>query len=266
MESTWRAASAGYLLTLPEDNSFLDECALKEYRAAANRKKKELVELKAEKLLNLHPAVLNRVLKLAIIDVAGSSKGIGAVHYQSLIDLLAKGRTGARADLPGGIRGHFAYGLLKIFISHSNYPAMEDLEFSVDLDIPGTVQVPQLDASVTATVIRDIDIDNYKRLVYNPFMQFFDYDKLNKGINIRNRRIGDKFAPFGSNGTRKLKEYFIDCKVPREQRNMIPLICMGNEIVWVIGDKISDKFKVTENTKSILKIKYSGGFHHDGGY
>ena len=78
--------------------------------------------------------------------------------------------------------------------------------------------------------------------------------------------MGDRFTPFGSNGTKKLKEYFIDSKVPREQRSMIPLICMDDEIVWVIGDKISDKFKVTENTKSILRIKYSGGFHHDGGY
>ncbi len=249
-----------------QDNSFLNECALQAYTAAINKKGIELVEFSAEKLMNLHPAVLNRVLKLAIIDVAGSSKGIGTVHYHSIADLLAKGRTGARADLPGGIRAVFAYGILKVFISHSDYNEMKKIKFSVDIDIPGIVQVTELEASVTTSIIRDINIDNYGQLVYNPFVQFFDYDKLNEGINIRNRRKGDKFAPFGSNGTKKLKEYFIDCKIPRERRSMIPLICMGSQVVWIIGDKINDKFKVTENTKSILKIKYSGGFHHDGGY
>ena len=273
-----------------KDNSFLDECASKAYLAALNVKQKGQVkgkeqgqdqgqdrrqdqgggkgqvELNAEKLMSLHPAVLNRVLKLAITDVAGSSKGIASVHYQSLTDLIVKGRTGAIAELPGGIRGVFAYGVLKIFISHSDYSNSEDINFCVDLNIPGTVRVPELEATVTACIVRDTNIDNYPQLVYNPFMQFFDYDKLNRGIIIRNRRMGDRFAPFGSNGTKKLKEYFIDSKVPREQRSMIPLICMDDEIVWVIGDKISDKFKVTENTKSILRIKYSGGFHHDGGY
>ncbi len=249
-----------------QDNNYLNECALQAYLAATNKKGKELVELSAEKLVNLHPAVLNRVLKLAIIDVAGSSKGIGTVHYQSLVNLLENCRTGARADLPGGIRAVFAYGILKVFISHSGSDDRGELKFSMDIAVPGIVQVTELEASVVTSIIRDISIDNVEQLVYNPFVQFFDYDKLNRGINIRNRRIGDKFAPYGSNGTKKLKEYFIDCKVPREKRSKIPLICMGNQVVWIIGDKISDKFKVTENTKSILKIKYSGGFYHDGGY
>jgi tRNA(Ile)-lysidine synthase len=54
-----------------------------------------------------------------------------------------------------------------------------------------------------------------------------------------------------------LKEYFIDNKIPRDLRNKMPLISRGSEIVWIIGYKISDKFKVTENTKYILKLVYN---------
>ena len=76
------------------------------------------------------------------------------------------------------------------------------------------------------------------------------------GINIRNRKDGDIFKPLNSNGTKKLKEYLIDNKIPRELRDKIPLIAKGNEVIWMVGYKISDKFKVTENTKSVLKLEY----------
>ncbi|WP_242855625.1 tRNA lysidine(34) synthetase TilS [Ruminiclostridium josui] len=75
-----------------------------------------------------------------------------------------------------------------------------------------------------------------------------------KSILLRNRRDGDIFKPLKSNGTKKLKEYFIDNKVPREIRDIIPLIALGKEIVWIVGNKISDNYKVTDNTKNVLKI------------
>jgi tRNA(Ile)-lysidine synthase len=87
------------------------------------------------------------------------------------------------------------------------------------------------------------------------FTQYFDYERLKSGINIRNRRNGDVFMPLNSQGERKLKDYFIDRKIPRAERDLIPLVAVGKEIVWVTGHNISDKFKVTENTKTVLKIK-----------
>ena len=53
-----------------------------------------------------------------------------------------------------------------------------------------------------------------------------------------------------------MKDFFIDSKIPREEREKIPLVAKGKEIVWVIGYKISDKFKITENTKNILKLEF----------
>jgi len=79
---------------------------------------------------------------------------------------------------------------------------------------------------------------------------------LDKEINIRSRQEGDILNPYKCKGTQKLKKYFIDNKIPREIRDTVPLIAKGREIVWVIGYKISDKFKITENTKSILRLEY----------
>lgn len=239
-----------------EDNSFIDQCAQDAYNDVISNKKVGIIEMKAEKLSALAPAIRNRVFKLAIIHVAGSSTGISSIHYGSLSELVIKGRTGAQAELPCGIRAIYSYGILKIIDSGTVPMDAEPVNFSRTVDIPGTVFIPELNAELTATILSDINVDNRRLLGYNPFMQFFDYGMLNKGINIRNRQKGDFFKPIRSNGTKKLKEYFIDIKIPSEQRDRIPLLCIESEVVWVIGDKISDKFRVTENTKSVLKIQY----------
>jgi len=239
-----------------QDNAFLEKCAKDAYNNVLSQKENGMVGLRGDKLLELDPAIRSRVYRLALIHVAGNSAGVGSIHYSFLDELVAKGRTGGQAELPGGIRAVFSYGILKITNSEILCAGPEQTSFCRMLIIPGTVLIPELDAEITTSLVSSIDIDKYQPLGYNPFIQFFDYDKLNKGISIRNRQNGDVFKPIRSNGTKKLKEYMIDKKIPKEQRNRIPLICVDNEVVWIIGDKISDKFKVTENTKNVLKIEF----------
>jgi len=58
------------------------------------------------------------------------------------------------------------------------------------------------------------------------------------------------------NGSKKIKDIFIDLKIPREKRDFIPLLCFSNEISWIIGHKVSDKFKIDKHTNNILEVKY----------
>ena len=82
----------------------------------------------------------------------------------------------------------------------------------------------------------------------------FDYNKIKRPLLIRNRKQGDFFVPLGGKGSKKLKDYFIDKKVSKDKRDHIPLIISDDEIMWVCGYQISDKFKVDENTKDVLYI------------
>ena len=81
-----------------------------------------------------------------------------------------------------------------------------------------------------------------------------DYDKIDSDLVIRNRRPGDRFKPLGSIGFKKLKDFFIDEKVPRRKRNHVPIVEAGGQIVWVGGMRIDDRFKVTGETKRILVL------------
>jgi tRNA(Ile)-lysidine synthase len=212
----------------------------------------EQVGLNLAKLGKLHPAILGRVIKRAVSDVSGSTNNIASVHYRSVTELISKGKTGATAELPGGVRAVISYGVLMI-----QYQRPQEGPFEKSLNIPGITEVEELGAVVKTDVYEANSVANCERMGYNSFVQIFDYNSLDKGIHIRNRRDGDIFRPYRSNGTKKLKKYFIDSKIPRETRERIPLVCFGNEVVWVVGYKISDKFKVTENTKSVIKIEFN---------
>ncbi len=83
-----------------------------------------------------------------------------------------------------------------------------------------------------------------------------DADKLPKEAIWRFRQEGDMFAPLGLGGTKKLKEYFIDKKVPQRMRNEIPVLAVGNKILAVADIEIADEIKVDSNSTKFYKINY----------
>jgi len=84
----------------------------------------------------------------------------------------------------------------------------------------------------------------------------FDYDKIQGNLYLRNRKVGDRFVPFGMRGSKKIKDYFIDEKIPRQLREKIPLIVDNKNILWVVGYRTSNLYKITKDTKKILKIQF----------
>jgi tRNA(Ile)-lysidine synthase len=81
-------------------------------------------------------------------------------------------------------------------------------------------------------------------------------------LAVRNRRPGDRFRPLGLNGRKKLQDYFVDRKIPRERRDEVLLVVDANDrIVWVAGHQIDDEFRVTDGSQGviILTFKAVGG-------
>lgn len=93
-----------------------------------------------------------------------------------------------------------------------------------------------------------------KKIPNRCYTKWFDYDKIRHGLVIRTRRPGDCLAN-GEHAHKKLKDYLIDSKVPREKRDGLILLADGNQVVWIVGMRISEDYKVTEQTKTILKVQ-----------
>ena len=83
-----------------------------------------------------------------------------------------------------------------------------------------------------------------------------DADRLPTTAKWRFRQEGDVFSPLGMGGSKKLKEYFIDKKIPQRMRDSIPVLAVDNKILVIAEVEICDELKVTENTRSFYKINY----------
>lgn len=242
------------------DSIFLEDCAQKAYQdCLLNNDEHNSVVLDAVKLAGLHPALTGRVIRRALNRIKGDLKGIESLHIDAAEALAANGRTGAVLQLPGNMRVSMSYGKIKFYMEQDRNTIISE-SFCNSLNLPGITRLGNSGGYIEAAVEEKVEyveyIDKYGKIGYNFLVQFFDYDLLKKGIYVRSRLEGDIFTPYGSKCTKKLKKYFIDNKIPREKRQNIPLIAIENEIVWIIGYKTSDKFKVTENTKRVLKLKY----------
>jgi len=95
------------------------------------------------------------------------------------------------------------------------------------------------------------------RIDKDPQIALLDYDKLNKELQVRKWQEGDKFQPLGMKGQKKVSDYLIDVKLPLSLKERQLVLCSANEIVWLVGHRIADPFKVTEQTTNILRIEYS---------
>ncbi|MCP8600860.1 tRNA lysidine(34) synthetase TilS, partial [Acinetobacter baumannii] len=100
-----------------------------------------------------------------------------------------------------------------------------------------------------------MSIDRYKSMKLDNSSKGFDFNKVKGGIVIRSRRQGDKIKL--AMGSKKVKDLFIDLKIPREERCKIPIITDSEGIICVGDYKISENYKIDENTKEVLKINFN---------
>jgi tRNA(Ile)-lysidine synthase len=89
-----------------------------------------------------------------------------------------------------------------------------------------------------------------------PYLAYLDANKLRKELKIRTRREGDHFYPLGMSGKKLLSDFMIDAKIPLNLKSSILILCSGDNIAWIIGYRIDDKFKLTNSTKRVLKLTY----------
>lgn len=102
-----------------------------------------------------------------------------------------------------------------------------------------------------------------ENILQKTYTKWFDYDRIKKSLVIRTRQPGD-YLVIGRQGQRKkLKQYLIEEKIPADERSRVLLLADGCEILWVVGHRISEAYKVTAMTKNVLEVQKTGGY--DGG-
>ncbi|MFH0895307.1 MAG: tRNA lysidine(34) synthetase TilS [Bacteroidota bacterium] len=96
---------------------------------------------------------------------------------------------------------------------------------------------------------------NNQNLKTTPDKVYLDYDKIKFPLTLRKWKQGDVFVPYGMKGKKKLSDFFIDQKLSISEKENVWVLCSGEKIVWVVGMRMDDRFKVTAQTKKVLIIK-----------
>jgi tRNA(Ile)-lysidine synthase len=233
--------------TMSIDNDFLEDIANEKFKSYCERKEEKVIIDK--KAFKEHEAVITRILRLALNQLKGNLYNVEKVHIYDLINLQKCG-TGKKITLPSNIVGYNNYENIELSIAKTSGNNEKKTEYILNINNENYLEAFNLRVSMRI-VNREEKID-FKE---NPQVKYFDYDKIKGSILIRTRKNGDHFTPFGMKGSKKLKDFFMDLKIPKEERDRIPLICFGENIAWIVGYRISENYKVDKTTKNILEIK-----------
>lgn len=232
---------------LREDNEFLEKLAGNALEEILLQCSEETVELSLAPLASLDQALLRRVLKQAVALVDPRCD-IGFEHVEDIIHLARSGRTGAVICLPGRIRVFRSY---KTLVVTKKMQAM--LEAAI-LPVPGEIFLYEKDMAIRAA------FTGQPVQVTGPHEACFCADHIETPLIVRKRQAGDFFYPLGFGKRKKIQDFFVDEKIPSSQRDSIPLVYSGKDLLWVAGYRGDDRFKITQkSTKFVTLVMLPAG-------
>ena len=249
--------SAGQLAVM---NDFYEQ-QLKEACDSMIYQKEGRVILEISRFESLHPALKSGVARECIHLASGRLKDITSTHIGALVKLAGQ-QSGRKINLPYGIIAEKSFGEVILFAGRCDdekeeiHITQKELEA---LSATGEQKNIKLsaDGSYVTLCIQDFN-GKMDEIPKKPYTKWFDYDKIKKCPTIRTRQTGDYLTIADGRGEmirKSLKSYFVDQKIPREERDRLPILAEEDHVLWVMGYRISEYYKVTENTKRILKVK-----------
>ena len=179
-----------------------------------------------------HPVMQAYVVKRVLAKLAGGERDITSVHVEEALELLGQ-RTGRKKSLAHGITAQQSYGNLLFYKKEDQEIREKELGFQV------------------------FSWEN-QQIPEKKYTKWFDYDKIKGNLTVRKRQPGDYLTVTPAGGRKKLKDYLIDCKIPRQERENLTLLADGSHIIWVVGYRISEYYKITEQTKTVIKVQVKG--------
>ncbi|WP_293981403.1 tRNA lysidine(34) synthetase TilS [uncultured Clostridium sp.] len=237
---------------LQKDNEFIEKSARSFYEKYCVEQQDYFIIKK--KMFDNHEAVVTRVIRYALTNFSKTHYDFEMKHIYDICN-LAKNNSGKVIDLPNKIYAENIYGdiYIKERIINNNIHVKQEIKINKD-DIDGKKIAFQNNIIEFSLVNNDSSLN----LKQNILIRYFDFDKINNFISLRNRKNGDKISPLGMSGSKKLKDIFIDMKIPKEERDSVPLLCFDENISWIVGLRVSEEYKITNKTKNILKVIVKG--------
>ncbi len=233
-----------------EDQSHLDELANGIFDSLGDAGE-GFVRIPIQGLIAQSASLRRRLVRKCIKWVKSDLRGIEFKHVETILDGLEATPIQFELELPGKAIVFTEYERL-VFAKKELFEPIPLKE--TRLAIPGVTMVEPLGLIIEADYVSPRGLE----FEINGHVAHLDADKIPGELTVRSRKPGDSFMPFGMMGEKKLQDFFVDEKVPRRERDFIPIITADDKIVWVAGFRIDERYRVTEETKRVLILKIRG--------
>ena len=206
-------------------------------------------------------ALKRRWIRQILHSALGSLRRVSAGHVEAVLELVDRPRVGRQISLPGGMAAVSGYDSL-YFVRTSRSRERIQHKVSVEVEtlwlaVPGETILP-----ATGHVFRTrlLSREEAADQPAGGNRLLCDFDKTGPRIGVRFPRPGDRFAPLGMVGSKKLKAFFIDAKIPAAERGTVPVLTAeGGGILWVCGLRASENYRVTEAARRVLLVEMEPG-------
>ncbi len=231
-----------------QENQFIEKEAKKRLQMVTLDSSEHFLDLSLTTFKNFSIPLQYRIIRQAIKKVKGNLRKIYAGHIKAIINLINNSRTQIKINLPENLIVKKIYNRLRFSLG----TVVDAGDFSYDIKNIGIFQIPETNQAIS---LEEISKNDFMLSSPSPQEAFLDFDRLQWPLRVRNFRAGDKFMPLGLNGFKKVKDLFIDNKIPTEERKKIAILEKDKDIIWVCGIRIDNRYRVKEKTKRILRCK-----------
>lgn len=234
---------------LQEEAALLDTLVEQAWNQAVRLQTDDEVIFVQERLASLPLALRRRLLRRAAQTLLGE-----AVSF----DFEALQRAASFAEAPGARRLDWGRGLWLVRQGEDllvrRTSAAQTGQRWPQVYQPITLQETQTDLGNGWKLTVEVKANLPTVLESDNWSVWLDADKVTGPLIVRPRRPGDRFRPLGMPGLMKVSDFFINVKLPQAARQGWPLVCMGEEIIWIPGFRPADTVRVTEKTQRVMRL------------
>jgi tRNA(Ile)-lysidine synthase len=188
-----------------------------------------------------------RVFRRAVETLLGNLRGFGFPHFLAVENLWANPGPNKKIRLPRGIEVSKCYG--ELFFSRGK----EELPgFAYAVSGPGILEIPEIGRVMRFSIRERAGAEIFGD---NPEKALLEGDAIQFPLIVRSFRPGDRFQPLGMEGRKKIKDFFIDQKIPLNRRRKIPLLVFQGQVLWIGGLRLDHRYRLKPKSRRVLEVE-----------